>query len=415
MPITFTVAQHPTRKWGDSNITTGEELLQRSCPKESERSQGVIQSSFSQLLRENHVSSSTHGFVLAVYRAYSHHHHLTLRPEDVWFSILSQLTFFVNAHAEELRSYFVAHEGKKELNVVAAGTLKTVDVGALAVRMTELIEENVIDPELRTWIMPAFSTTTDSDRVVAAVLMMGAMQKYFSYGMMLVCGIPSVTLLGEREDWAQMAGKLDKLTQLGDEPATFAKLLRPVLQRFVKSFDDPSSYEVVDFWSRCAHQKSGGSGPSYLSGWITAFCFWDEDGRLFYNGPVNPASSQQSKGFDAGCELDGVRYHRIDSDEIPSGFASVPVKVDDNGHVHNTKMVAGMVGIQATSKGRMLDRNNDHNDQGKFTLGPNSEMIPVDRAPATLSEEHGLDSIQPVSGWWMYETESPEDAEAPRG
>lgn len=373
--------------------------------------QRVIQSSFKQQLQENHISPDKHGFVSAVYHAYSHHHHLTLRPEDVWFSILSQLTFFITAHAEELRSFFVAHEGKKELQVATGGTMDTVDFGPLAMEMTKLIEKNVVDPELRTWIMPEFSTTTDSDRVVAAILMMGAMQKYFSYTIALLCGIPSVTLLGEKEDWVQMAGKLDKITQLGDEPATFVRLLKPVLQRFIMSFDDPTSPEMVDFWSRCANKHSGGSGPTYLSGWITAFCFWDAEGRLLYQDPMNPAIPEDFIHSNAGCELDGIQYHRIDSDDIPYGFASVPVTVNDNGITHNTKMMAGMVGIQATSTGQMLDGNYEHDDRKVVTSAFGSEFsgfVPKPHAPSHQSEEPGLDSIQPVSGWWMYETESPE-------
>ena len=49
----------------------------------------------------------------------------------------------MNAHAEELRSHFVKHEGKKELVVTAAGTRYTVDFGNLANQMTGKIHENV--------------------------------------------------------------------------------------------------------------------------------------------------------------------------------------------------------------------------------------------------------------------------------
>jgi hypothetical protein len=51
--------------------------------------------------------------------------------------------------------------------------------------------------------------------------MMGALEKYFSYTMMLLCGFPSATLLGEREDWVTLSKKLEKLQQIGDEPARF--------------------------------------------------------------------------------------------------------------------------------------------------------------------------------------------------
>ncbi|KAE8418953.1 hypothetical protein BDV36DRAFT_252703 [Aspergillus pseudocaelatus] len=241
--------------------------------------------------------------------------------------------------------------------------------------MTQLIEKEVVDPELRTWIMPAFSTTTESDRVVAAILMMGSLQKYFSYGMTLVCGIPTVRLLGEKADWESMVAKLDKIPQLGEQPARFTRLLRPVLERFVISFDDLSSQHIRDFWSKCTHE-TGGSGPYYLSGWNTAFCFWDEDGKCLYrDGPIGPVTLAAFAGNRAGCELDGILYHRVNTSDIPCGFASVPVKVNDNGDEYNTRMVAGLVGIQATSSAD-------------------------DRRPR---QNTSLSSIQPVSGWWMYE------------
>lgn len=49
----------------------------------------------------------------------------------------------VNANAEALRSYFVAHKGKKELTVRAIGTRYTVNFGALAEQMTKVIDKNV--------------------------------------------------------------------------------------------------------------------------------------------------------------------------------------------------------------------------------------------------------------------------------
>jgi Domain of unknown function (DUF4419) len=54
----------------------------------------------------------------------------------------------VNAHAEELRDRFVAHQGKKKLVVTAAGSRYSVDFGSLARQMTDLIDQNVGDPSL---------------------------------------------------------------------------------------------------------------------------------------------------------------------------------------------------------------------------------------------------------------------------
>lgn len=76
-----------------------------------------------------------------------------------------------------------------------------------------------------------------------------------------------------------------------------------------------------------------GSGPTYCSGWITAFCFWKEDGGSLYSA------------LGHGMEMDDVSYHRIEADEVPLGYSSVPVNVDDNGDVFDAMMVAGSVEI----------------------------------------------------------------------
>ncbi|KAE8373506.1 hypothetical protein BDV26DRAFT_271957 [Aspergillus bertholletiae] len=163
----------------------------------------------------------------------------------------------------------------------------------------------------------------------------------------------------------------------------FARLLRPILERFVASFDDPSSPHIREFWNKCVHE-TGGSGPYYLSGWITAFCFWDEKGNCLYrNGPIGPVTLAPFEGRRAGCELDGVLYHRVDTSNIPCGFASVPVKVVDNGDECQTIMIAGLVGIRTISTAPTPDA--------------------VDDPQTHEDTRHQVGSTQPVSGWWMYE------------
>jgi hypothetical protein len=129
-----------------------------------------------------------------------------------------------------------------------------------------MIEENIIDPSLREWFMPTFTTTTKSDQATASIIMMSAMQKYFSYGCGILCGLPSVILQGRKEDWEKMLGRLERLKTFGEEPTMWYELLKPVFTKFVETFDDPESEEIKDFWQKIAHYSGGGSGPTYLSG-----------------------------------------------------------------------------------------------------------------------------------------------------
>ena len=402
MPVTIKPAKHSARKWWRTDVAnSAEELLKGSCPSEYKKCKSFMQSSFGKFSTEVPLYSSKNGFVKAAVDAYSNHHHLTFRPEDVWFAILSQLSMHINKHAEELRDFFVAHKGKKELVVKVDGSKFTVDFGDLARSMSELIGDNVVDPELRPWIIPAFSTTTQTDQVVAAVMMMGAMQQYFSYKFCLCCGIPSVTLLGNKEDWQEILHRLEKLKVLGAEPTYFYNLLKPVLTRFVGSFDAPDAPETIDFWQKIAHRSGGGSGPSYLSGWITAFICWEDNGK-----PLFPSPSEQGNihayRHKPGYSLDDVHYHRVDIQDIPSGYSSVPVKLDDNGLLSNTIMIAGSVGIRVTSSGEALDETNPYARLPirRLDIAAESESVQPDPPKANP----GPDSIQPESGWWIFET-----------
>lgn len=66
-------------------------------------------------------------------------------------------------------------------------------------------------------------------------------------------------------------------------------------------------------------------------------------------------------------------------EKIPHGYASVPVKLDDNGIITNAEMVAGSIGMKVSSSG-------------------------TDLADGLT----GLDTLQPRSGWCMYEVMSEE-------
>lgn len=396
MPVTLNIVHHPAQPWRYLEVTTPEALLEAIDPKNS-HDRHLIRSSIPGLdFEASCTTPSKNGFVWAAYHAYSSHHHLTIRPEDIRFSIVTQLSFYINANAEKLRSFVVEHEGQRKLEVKSGGSLHTADFGFLAECMAHLMAQNVKDAELRACVMPSFSTTTDTDRIVASALFMGAVQKYFTYQMTLECGIPSVTLLGEVADYEDILARLDKLEQLGDEPTCFAKMLRPILRHMILSFREPTNPEVISFWNRIATRDDRMSDQDYLSGWITAFCYWSAEGQTQYpyteedsvekeDDSVNEFLQDSKFGhYLEGCVLDSVVYAKVDTEDVPSGFAAVPVTVDDNGTMHECTMLAGFFGIQGLPQ-----------DVPGEALGQKS----------IKHSQPALTRIRPLTGWIMYENQ----------
>jgi len=284
---------------------------------------------------------------------------------------------FINGNSEELRTQFVAHQGKKELSIdIRPHLIRDIDMGRFAQAMTHLIQENVVDPQLRELIMPNFSTTTDNDRSVASIVMMGTLQSYFDYGLRGGCGFPSVTLQGEKSDWEEILLKVQQLSKYGSLATEWTRLLIPVIQYMIASFTQPTSPDVKGFWLRACHAAGadGSESVSTLSGWITAFCFFDEGGRRTseysdeemskWGGEVSIAERQR-------LVLGDVAYPVIGPEDIPKGVVSVPVTVQDyaTGVEHKTTMVAGSVGMM----------------------------------PSAGESGGDLTKVQPKSGWWILE------------
>ncbi|KAJ6582692.1 hypothetical protein DFH09DRAFT_1145734 [Mycena vulgaris] len=292
-----------------------------------------------------------------------------------------------------LRASFVAHEGKRALTISAEGTRYTLDFAEMSRQMVGEMEKNVVDPALRAWALPAFTTTTENDTTIAAMLMMATLKAYFEYDYQgIACGIPRVTLEGEKSDWEDILKRLEKLKEYGVQTIAWYHLLVPVIFRFVKSFDEPGSPETVEFWQQVAHHEPGGSGPSYYTGWINAFCVFDEKGRwkghrllMDLQRPQAPETLSAQEfhatymrdtewsGGQLQLVLDDVPFHQVDVNDAPPGYAEVDVTLDDNGEHFDCVLTAGLVGTRVSSS----------ND-------------------TALSKTGIDDTVRPLPGWWMY-------------
>mmetsp|Transcript_17024 Transcript_17024/g.39341 ORF Transcript_17024/g.39341 Transcript_17024/m.39341 type:complete len:369 (-) Transcript_17024:136-1242(-) len=274
------------------------------------------------------------GLSTTIVDAYNRHLHLELRPDDVWITILAQFSAFVNGRAEQLRDKFVSHEGKKELVVTAMGNIMTADFGDMTRCMLDEITRNIKDPDLREWFLPGFSTSTGVDDICAAAASMCTLQAYFDYKFTLMCGIPQVTLLGNTEDWKRLRNKIERLVEFETADGVlkpWVSLLRRVCDNFVESSETGSEHNL-DFWDTVAHHHGGGSGPSYLSGWVTVFSYFDNEGQV-------------TKTTDEPRYNDGI-WPAINSNDLNPNVVSCPMLIDDNGVEYDGRLFVGQMAYE---------------------------------------------------------------------
>jgi hypothetical protein len=346
---------HATTTLFEETIRESEDPYRGDPRRTNDAERMLLGSSFSNRKENTAIIPYGNGFVNGIIRAFNKDLHLVLRPDDVWLSILSQFSFYVNGNAEVLRHLFVTHQGQKTLTVdVTPFSLDKLNLGRVAQEFSSVIQENVVDETLKEWMLPSFSTSTDDDKSVASFVMMGTLKRYFRYSMYCGCGFPSVTLLGERSDWEKIQSRIDKFANYGPEPAKWATLLKPVLRHMLLTFDEPDSPVVKDFWLRVAHEagrEGSGQGIRTLSGWITAFAFWKEDGKMVYNytdDEVRRRMARWDSEFDRKrLVLDGVSYPLIRPSSIPLGVVTLPMTIGDKGAdiARYTTVLAGSVGM----------------------------------------------------------------------
>lgn len=143
----------------------------------------------------------------------------------------------------------------------------------------------------------------------------------------------------------------------------------------IRSFDKPDDEQVKDFWMRACHEAGsrGSETVETLSGWLTAFCMWDDQGKRVRHLSDDELSRFEPAGADRKrLHLDGVAFPVIATDDVPVGVAEVPITLKEFGEiVAETTVVAGPVGMQGVLEGE----------------GQNA----------------GIVKVQPRSGWWMVE------------
>lgn len=80
-------------------------------------------------------------------------------------------------------------------------------------------------------------------------------------------------------------------------------------------------------------------------------------------------------------------YPYVETDNIPCGYVTVPVEVDDNGSLYNCNMLAGSVGMQAVP-------------------GPEGYVPafdPYEKRRRDVEVDEKKLGIKPVTGWMIYE------------
>lgn len=316
------------------------------------------------------IAKDEHAFASAAKEAFYGHFPLVITPDAVWFCIAQGFASHIALNAEALRERLVRHQGKEKLIVTRSDFFlgKQNPWPEAFAAFSEQIAAHV--GKLRDLVVADFSTTGPVERAASEVLLMDAFQPYFEYDMRAGCGIPSITLEGDAEDWRSIARRTKMLSEFGLE--WWTDVLSPILDEIVRTAEGRVD---AAFW-RSFFRYQSGSGPAELTGWINVLFPYlqkvENTERSYFS---NPHISQWEAGF---REAEARPDWRIGTPRgpsigaLPGSIASAPVHYVQypQGSEHALRFVAGMFGVVQ--------------DPGRGTVAPEFgwAVVEEERAPA---------------------------------
>lgn len=280
----------------------------------------------------NQVLPSSESFVRGALQAWAEHLHLVLRPDEVWFTILSQLFFYVGSHRNETAAIY-----NPPLPGAEPMTLTDFEWFRVIQDFKYEAESHCRAPWLMLWAMPNFTTSTVVDEMTSTVFMLGQNEAHLAgrrpdNGRRPACGLPSVTLQGAQDDWAEILRKLDRLPAFGPQATAYKDQLTPILQRFIDSFVAPDSVSTRRFWNQIVTATGanpacpGAPAHDTVSGWLSGFFYWTATGQRLARHNGTPSAFSKPAAI---TTLDNVTYGAVAITDLPIAYARAPFILRD--------------------------------------------------------------------------------------
>jgi hypothetical protein len=290
-----------------------------------------------------------HPVMAALHHAFGDHRPICLSPDMIWLLIAQGAANHINAHAETLRPRFVRHQGKVRLVVRRDDFIKGSPENPWAEvfpAFTEKIRGHLGDAT-HDFFVANFSTTRPVERAAFEVVLMDAMQSYFTYVLRTVCGIPAITLEGTPDDWRAVLDRARMLPRFDLD--WWLPVLEPILRRFI---DAAEGRPDPEFW-QSIYKYHSFSGGNAVTGWITAFFPYFKDPRTSLPTLPNPWLARAGKDLQGllypGQESEPCVVHGPALDQFPAGLARAPLLWEYLDQEFDMEFLGGFVGVAQDS------------------------------------------------------------------
>ena len=210
---------------------------------------------------------------------YANHLNVVLRPDDIWYVLLTQLAEIVKDDPPKYAHLFTTTPEKKQTILLSIEGKPMWEMPLF--ELFDVLKSLV--PTDGAAFTPSFSTTTADVQLAEIAAFADMVSPYYDYGTFR-CGLPGVHVEGTVEDWRKLAQSWTTLCDLFfpevasldvDPVLKWMSCVEALLIRTITDRDDAGFWKNIFGWERC-----GSGSENEVTGWFR---------QLFWKQPDFPA------------------------------------------------------------------------------------------------------------------------------
>jgi len=201
--------------------------------------------------------------VQGAHQAYAAHLGFGLRPEVLWFAIVSEISEHIRQNPATYRPLL----GPDWVNGPQIIYTHNWDKSNLYERFYNQLLD-ILGKPLGELFAPPLSTADTDERIALIAAFMEATGRYHTYELPARCNIPHIEVQGTPEDWQMLRQKTEELSELFPPLESYLSVVGSVLHSI---YCDMAGREInlSNFWERLYEWKDDPNGP-FVRGWITS-------------------------------------------------------------------------------------------------------------------------------------------------
>jgi hypothetical protein len=267
------------------------------------------------------VHTYNNGLIQTIHNSYSSHRPLILTPDVIWLAICQGVSIHINEKMNSLKHVIFIKNKPNKIEVRNDSLEYNDDAWKALISSIANQTKKFTKDDFYSFFVSQFTTTTEVIKTVYQITLLESYKKEFQYVGESGCGIPSITITGEKKDWELILSKLEMLDKIG--LSKWKESLKPIINEFINVYRGKINKE---FWKSIYKYKDEYS-ESYLSGWIVKlFPYLKKiDSKSVYDQKIGSFKSEEK--YVPNEFLDGNKYlkSKLTTDNFPSGMAQIDV------------------------------------------------------------------------------------------